>query len=175
MVVLAWVMTSSMTTSEYSNVHHRSVALSIVRRRAFPGGGFLTQGGIPPQNLSGISVLKPADARSATSAFLPNNVKYPYSETWNLGIQHVFAKEYTADIRYVGTRGVDLNVQNRLNFVSGAAPGHEVPTFINAPSAATVAGLTTAWASADPGCNDGTSNTCQSGAGDFPGTLAYRL
>ncbi|HZQ20183.1 MAG TPA: carboxypeptidase regulatory-like domain-containing protein [Terriglobales bacterium] len=139
-----------------------------------PGsGGFLAKGGIPPENLSGITVLQPAAARAATSAYLPNNVKYPYSETWNLGVQHVFAKDYTADIRYVGTRGVDLNVQNRLNFVSGAGPGHEVPTFINPPSPATVAGLTTAWASADPGCNDGTPNTCPSGAGDEPGTLSY--
>ena len=133
---------------------------------------FLANGGIPPQNLSGITVLDQATARGNTSSWLPNNVKYPYSETWNLGVQHVFAKEYTADIRYVGTRGVDLNVQNRLNLIPGAAPGHEVPTFINAPDAATVAGLTTAWASADPGCNDGSNPQCPSAAGDFPGTLS---
>ena len=140
-----------------------------------PGGaGFLAQGGIPPQNLSGITTLDQATARASTSSWLPNNVKYPYAETWNFGIQHVFAKDYTADIRYVGTRGVDLNVQNILNFVPGAGPGHEVPTFINAPSAATVAGLTTAWASADPSCNTpGNTSGCPSGAGDFPGTLAF--
>jgi hypothetical protein len=143
-----------------------------------PGGkGFLTQGGIPPRNVSGISVLTPAAARAATSAFLPNNVKYPYSETWNLGIQHVFAKEYTADIRYVGTRGVDLNVQSRLNMISGAGPGHQVPTFINAPDAATIAGLSTAWASAAPSCNGAAGVTpdpnCFFSAGDYPGTLSY--
>jgi hypothetical protein len=141
-----------------------------------PPGGFLAQGGIPPQNLTGITTLKPDEARAATSSWLPNNVKYPYSETWNLGIQHVFAKEYTADIRYVGTRGVDLNVQNRLNFVAGAGPGHQVPTFITPPDAATIAGLGTAWASADPGCNTppskGGNGQC-TGAGDFPGTLAF--
>jgi hypothetical protein len=133
---------------------------------------FLANGGIPPQNLSGITVLDQATARGNTSAWLPNNVKYPYSETWNLGVQHVFAKDYTADIRYVGTRGVDLNVQNRLNTIAGAAPGHEVPTFINAPDGATVAGLTTAWASADPSCNDGTNPQCPAASGDFPGTLS---
>jgi hypothetical protein len=138
---------------------------------------FLANGGIPQQNLSGITTLDQATARGNTSSWLPNNVKYPYSETWNLGIQHVFAKDYTADIRYVGTRGVDLNVQNILNFIPGAAPGHEVPTFINAPDPAVVAGLTTAWASADPGCNTpkgkpGHNVQCLSGAGDFPGTLS---
>jgi len=135
---------------------------------------FLANGGIPPQNLSGITVLDQATARANTSSWLPNNVKYPYSETWNLGVQHVFAKDYTADIRYVGTRGVDLNVQNILNFIPGAAPGHEVPTFIAPPSAATVAALTTAWASADPSCNTAGGNpNCPSGAGDYPGTLSY--
>jgi hypothetical protein len=137
---------------------------------------FLANGGIPPQNLSGITTLGPADARAASSSLLPGNVQYPYSETWNLGVQHVFAKEYTADIRYVGTRGVHLNVQNIINFIPGAGPGHQVPTFINAPDAATVAGLTTAWASADPGCNtppsQGGNGQC-TGAGDFPGTLAF--
>jgi hypothetical protein len=137
-------------------------------------GNFLANGGIPPQNLSGITTLNQGDARGGTSSWLPNNVKYPYSETWNLGIQHVFAKDYTADIRYVGTRGVDLNVQNILNFIPGAAPGHEVPTFINAPDPAVVAGLTTAWASAAPICNvPGGNSTCTFGAGDFPGTLSY--
>jgi hypothetical protein len=142
-----------------------------------PGGnGFLAQGGIPPENLSGITPLDQPTARANTSSFLPNNVKYPYSETWNLGIQHVFAKEYTADIRYVGTRGVDLDVQNILNFIPGAGPGHQVPTFITPPDAATIAGLGTAWASADPGCNtppsQGGNGQC-TGAGDFPGTLAF--
>ncbi|HJT70969.1 MAG TPA: carboxypeptidase regulatory-like domain-containing protein [Terriglobales bacterium] len=134
---------------------------------------FLANGGIPPQNLSGITILDQATARANTSSFLPNKVKYPYSETWNFGIQHVFAKNYTADIRYVGTRGVHLNVQNILNFVPGAAPGHEVPTFITPPDPATVAGLTTAWASAAPICNvPGGNSTCPSGAGDAPGTLS---
>lgn len=137
---------------------------------------FLANGGIPPQNVSGITTLDAATARANSSSLLPGNVQYPYSETWNLGVQHVFAKEYTADIRYVGTRGVHLDVQNIINFIPGAGPGHEVPTFINPPDPATVAGLTTAWASTDPGCNtppsQGGNGLC-SGAGDFPGTLAF--
>ena len=39
----------------------------------------------------------------------------PYTETWNLGIQHVFANKYTAEVRYVGTRGIRLPVQDRIN------------------------------------------------------------
>jgi len=94
------------------------------------GNAFLANGGIPFQNLSGISVLDQATARASTSAFLPDQVKYPYSETWDLGVQRTFGNNYTAEVRYVGTRGVDLNVQNRLNVHSIVTPTNYLPTFI---------------------------------------------
>jgi hypothetical protein len=146
------------------------------------GSPFLATGGIKPVPSSGITVLDQATARAKTSSFLPNNVKYPYAESWNLGIQHVFKSNYTADVRYVGTRGIDLNVQNILNFApgvngpnSGPLGPSNVPFFLNAPTAAQLAALATApaWASADPGCNTpGGNPSCPSGAGDFPGTIS---
>jgi hypothetical protein len=148
------------------------------------GGGFLAQGGIPPQALSGITTLDQATARASTSSFLPNQVKYPYAESWNFGVQHVFASNYTADVRYVGSRGVHLNVQNILNFVPGAnsTPGFNVPTFIQPTSQATVNGLGTAWAQCDPSsidltgpvavCTGLTTSTGPTGSGDIPGTLS---
>ncbi|MGC2186409.1 MAG: carboxypeptidase regulatory-like domain-containing protein [Terriglobales bacterium] len=97
---------------------------------------FLANGGIPPQpGVSGITVLDPATARLSTSAFLPNNVKYPKALSWNLGVQHTFRSNYTAEVRYVGTRGEDLNVQNRLNIIPIVNPSHFLPTFVNAPDA----------------------------------------
>lgn len=146
-----------------------------------PTGGFLAGGGIPPQNLSGITVLDPVTARANTSAFLPANVKYPYAESWNFGIQHVFKSNYTVDVRYVGSRGVDLNVQNRLNFVPGVTAATAVPTYIQAPTQATVNGLTNAWAQCDPTALTTVNGlrVCQNlslsngGYGDVPGTLSY--
>ena len=91
---------------------------------------FLAHGGIPFQNLSGITVLDQATARARTSAYLPDNVKYPYGESWDLGIQKVFGNDYTAEIRYVGSRGVDLNVQNRLNIQAPVTAGNTLPTFL---------------------------------------------
>ncbi|MBZ5651853.1 MAG: carboxypeptidase regulatory-like domain-containing protein [Acidobacteriia bacterium] len=97
---------------------------------------FLANGGIPPQpGVSGITVLDPATARLSTSAFLPNNVKYPKALSWNLGVQHTFRSNYTAEVRYVGTRGEDLNVQNRLNIIPIVTPNHFLPTYVNAPDA----------------------------------------
>lgn len=92
---------------------------------------FLANGGIPPLALSGITVLDQTTARTLTSSFLPVDVKYPYSESWNLGVQKTFRSNYTAEVRYVGSRGVDLNVQNRLNIRSVVTPTNFLPTFIN--------------------------------------------
>jgi hypothetical protein len=143
---------------------------------------FLANGGIPPQQSSGITVMNQADARANTSSYLPEKVQYPYAESWSLGVQHVF-KSYTAEVRYVGSRGVHLPTQNILNFVSGAnsAPDSHVPTYINAPSPAELAALTTVYGSAAASCNTGVSDStlpgynplCPAGAGDLVGSMLY--
>lgn len=105
--------------------------------------GFLASGGIPPQpGLTGITTLSAADARALTSSYLPSKVKYPYALSWNLGVQHVFAKDYTADVRYVGTHGVDLNVQNRLNVIPVVTPSNFLPTYLQNPGQAVLDSLT---------------------------------
>lgn len=95
--------------------------------------GFLANGGIPPQNLSGISVLDRATAMQKTSSYLPPNTKYPYAESWNLGIQHVFGP-YTAEVRYVGSRGVHLDTQNILNWATYVTKTNSLPTYLTAPT-----------------------------------------
>ena len=94
---------------------------------------FLANGGIPFQPSSGISVLDQAAARANTSAFLPNNVKYPKALSWNFGVQKVFRSNYTAEVRYVGTRGTALNVQNRLNVINVVTPTNFLPTSLQSP------------------------------------------
>jgi len=101
---------------------------------------FLASGGIPPQNLSGITVLDQATARANTSSYLPEHTKYPYSESWNLGIQHVF-HSYTAEVRYVGSRGVHLDTQNILDLRTYVTPTNSLPTYLSAPSQATLDAL----------------------------------
>jgi hypothetical protein len=91
---------------------------------------FLANGGIPFQNLSGITQLDQATARANTSSYLPNKVKYPYGESWDLGIQKVFGNDWTAELRYVGSRGLDLNVQNRLNVQAPVTASNTLPTFL---------------------------------------------
>jgi Carboxypeptidase regulatory-like domain len=96
---------------------------------------FLQNGGIPPEASSGITTLDQPTARGNTSSWLPNNVQYPYAESWNLGVQHVFGA-YTAEVRYVGSRGVHLPVQNILDFVTYVTPTNSLPTYLSAPTQA---------------------------------------
>ena len=107
-----------------------------------PTPGFLAGGGLPGGG-SGIQVLDNDTARALTSNWIPPDVKVPYSINWNFGVQHSFAKDFTAEIRYVGTRGVHLDVQNRINRRSLVTPQAFLPTFLQQPSQAELDGLTT--------------------------------
>jgi len=105
---------------------------------------FLANGGLPAGNGNGLKTFTSlADQRTHTANFLPPVQKLPYSETWTLGVEHVFNKKYTAEVRYVGTRGIHLPVQQQLNVQPEVTPSLFLPTFFTQPDAATIAGLTT--------------------------------
>lgn len=90
--------------------------------------GFLENGGITPNSL-------PSNMRAATSGWLPNQTLGEVMN-WNLGIQHEFAKDYTLEVRYVGTKGEHLLLQTELNRDSLVTPTNFLPTFLQAPSQA---------------------------------------
>ncbi|HEY7303867.1 MAG TPA: carboxypeptidase regulatory-like domain-containing protein [Bryobacteraceae bacterium] len=100
---------------------------------------FLANGGILPSTSTG--PLSQAEARAATSAFIPDQ-KLPYSIQWNFGIQHQFLNDYTFEARYLGTRGVHLDVQQRINEGSPVTAATALPTFFSQPTAAQLSGLT---------------------------------
>lgn len=104
------------------------------------GPNFLKNGGIPPN--AAVGKLSRADAIASTSNYVPNQ-KLPYSIQWNLGVQHVFHKDYAFEARYLGTRGVHLNVQQRVNIQPKVTPSFFLPTYLQAPSQATLDSLTT--------------------------------
>ncbi|MFL6351599.1 MAG: TonB-dependent receptor domain-containing protein [Bryobacteraceae bacterium] len=103
------------------------------------GANFLANGGILPSTSTG--PLTQAEARAATAAFVENQ-KLPYSIQWNFGIEHQFAHDYTFEARYLGTRGVHLDVQQRINFGSPVTPTTSLPTFFSSPTTSQLAGLT---------------------------------
>ncbi len=90
-----------------------------------------------------------AQARSLTSTYITNQ-RLPYSIQYNLGIQHVFAKNYTFEARYLGSKGVHLTTQSHLSNVPLVNATHNLPTYLQAPSQATLEFATT-YPGATPG------------------------
>jgi len=101
--------------------------------------GFLANGAIKPETQT--TGLNATTARNQTSSWLPDQ-KVGYTINWNLGIQRVFGNDYTAELRYLGNRGVHLLFQRQINRIAIVTANHNLPTFFAAPSAATLNGLT---------------------------------
>jgi hypothetical protein len=95
---------------------------------ADPGSpNFLANGGLPPGQ-GGLNTFPTIeDQRAATTAFIPNQ-KIPYAESYSFGIQRVFGQNYTAEVRYVGTRGIHLPTQVQLNVQPKVTPSNFLPT-----------------------------------------------
>jgi Carboxypeptidase regulatory-like domain len=100
---------------------------------------FLADGGLPP-GTGGITTFPDAaSARAATSTYYPPNVLDPKTIDWTLGVQHSFWNDYTLEVRYIGTRGIHLNVQSIVNLANLVTPSLFLPTYTNnVPSQATL-------------------------------------
>src|SRR5436309_4486946 len=81
--------------------------------------GFLQLGGLPQTY---IPPTGQAEARALTTAFIDDTVM-PKILTWSLGVQRELARNTTVEVRYLGTRGLSLPVQDRRNFHSGFDAG----------------------------------------------------
>ena len=95
---------------------------------------FLKNGGLPPGTGTGTKVFPNtptglAAQRAATTAYLPNQV-LPYSETYTLTVQRTFATNYTAELGYIGTRGIHLPTQDRINIQPRVNKTNVLPTYI---------------------------------------------
>jgi hypothetical protein len=127
---------------------------------------FLATGGLPP-GAGGILVFPNtpaglADQRAATAAFIPNQV-VPYAETYTLTVQRTFAKNYTAEIGYVGTRGIHLPTQIQLNVQPRVTAANQLPTLLSgsptvtAPAGANTLGAIQALSNIVPAFNTSTA------------------
>ena len=88
-----------------------------------PATGFLANGGIPG---TAAPTGTAAEARAATTAFIPDQ-KVPYSLTWTGSFQRQFMKDWAVELRYVGTRGIHLITQNRINVLPKVSPDFGLP------------------------------------------------
>jgi hypothetical protein len=93
--------------------------------------GYLANGGILPSATP--ASLTAAQARAATSGWLGNQ-QLGYAINWNFGVQHVFAKDWMLDVRYLGTKGVHLLMQTQLGRAAVVTDTNNLPTYLQAPS-----------------------------------------
>ncbi|MCA1815191.1 MAG: carboxypeptidase regulatory-like domain-containing protein, partial [Acidobacteria bacterium] len=102
---------------------------------------FLARGGLPN---TPVTITSAAVARASTGSFEPDQ-QVPYSLTWTGSIQRQFMKDWSIEVRYLGTRGVHLLTQNRINIEAKVDPDlglSGLPTFLTRPSQAQLDALT---------------------------------
>lgn len=80
---------------------------------------FLVGGGLPATYIPPASQ---AAARGLTTAYIDDTVM-PKILTWTLGVQHELYRNAAIEVRYLGTRGLELPVQYRRNDISGFDAG----------------------------------------------------
>jgi len=80
-------------------------ALPWTQAYQLPGPGFNLANpyGSSPTPFGGNNFVAPATVLTVQSGALP-----PYSQNWNLSIEHAIAKDYLLDVRYVGNKGTHL-------------------------------------------------------------------
>jgi hypothetical protein len=78
------------------------------------GAGFLEGGGLLQVNVPPVTR---EDARASTGSLIVDQVA-PKTYTWTLSLQREFAENYVLELRYLGTRGLNLPVQARLNTIT---------------------------------------------------------
>jgi len=102
--------------------------------------GYLANGAIPARASAGPACTDTLSCRAITSGYIFDE-QLPYALTWNFGVQHVFHQDYTFEARYLGTKGVHLFSQDRLNRIDKVTPDHYIPTYLSTPSAAALSSL----------------------------------
>jgi hypothetical protein len=101
---------------------------------------YLGNGGI--RNVLQPTGNSPAAARAATATFIDDQ-EVPYSLTWTGSLQRQFSKDYSFEVRYLGTRGIHLLTQNRINRINKVGNGLSgLPTFFSQPTQAQLNALT---------------------------------
>jgi hypothetical protein len=92
--------------------------------KGFLAGGGLLQVNVPPTTQK--------DARSATQSYMVDQ-RAPKAMTWSLSFQRELSREWTMELRYLGTRGLNLPVQTRLNAITvfETHPELALPTYFS--------------------------------------------
>ncbi len=89
---------------------------------------FLQNGGIPSGTVPPEFFTDRDLARAFTQGMI-FDTQTPYTLSWSLSLQREFLRNWSIEARYLGTRGLHLFMQQRLN--SGFPPSFNLPTFLS--------------------------------------------
>jgi outer membrane receptor protein involved in Fe transport len=93
------------------------------------GNGFLASGAM---NLAFVPPASAAIARALTTQTM-SDAKDPKVFSWTLGVQREIFRNTSLELRYLGTRGLELPVQFQLNSITAFEQGaRSLPTYIHA-------------------------------------------
>lgn len=102
------------------------------------GIGFLAGGGLIAENVPPTTA---AEARTATQSLIVDT-KQPKIITWSFGVQRELFPATSLEVRYIGTRSLELPVQARLNTITGfELGGKPLPTYFRESDVPAVVGL----------------------------------
>jgi hypothetical protein len=96
--------------------------------------GFFQGGGLR-NNFVNQADITPAQARSQITSFIGDQ-KMPYAMHWNAGIQQSLWRSFTAEVKYIGSRGVNLPWLTYLNMTPAVTADHNLPVFTDQPTQA---------------------------------------
>ena len=94
---------------------------------------------IPPSSAPLATV--PLTDRATVFYAYDDKLRTPYYQNWNFSIQRSFGKNAVLELRYVGTKGVHLYNQSRLNIGARVDQTNFIPTYFTNPGNAVLAGL----------------------------------
>lgn len=117
-----------------------SSLIDIAPTAALPN--YFASGAISPTAIPAGPPTDPNVARSRTTSYNPDQ-QVPYSMAWSLSVQRQFGKDWGFEMRYLGTRGVNLIVQQQINRQPVVNSTRFIPTFTSTPTPAQLASLTT--------------------------------
>lgn len=102
------------------------------------GIGFLAGGGLMAVNVPPTTA---AEARTATQSLIVDTVQ-PKIITWSFGVQRELFPATSLEVRYIGTRSLELPVQARLNTITGfELGGKPLPTYFKTSDIPSIVGL----------------------------------
>lgn len=98
-------------------------------------------------------IARGVDPGTRKQTLVSPNLRNPYSEQWNLGVQRQFGSHIVGEARYVGNHGValfqDVNTNPALNALIKAGFGNFIPSGLTPCNTAGTPGFSQGYASCD--------------------------